>query len=480
MKAILAKGILVFFCIVASAWAETEEIKKGNSIFTLAMKNRPFLSSYTDRSGPTYKALANEIKYSVETLYLGLTGNYTVSRIGRARSVTQVSSILSFSAYVNGFKRIAIAEYWNASMSKGFMGPLMLYVAKCQLKLELEVIIAPQTVPPVTREPNLNNSNSTSIYTNSPDSGASAEQVRVAMRYVSSIGGGFSLGCLIITIFTIAFFKPMRRNQCYQILIYLCSSLAIYYFGNFFVVAAIIYPKTCTAVAVFLHFFLMSAVILMLLVGLYLCFELILFKKWWNSYVTNIICTSCGYGIPALVVIICLINNTSGSIYGSNASGYCWMKRVWADATFVYPMVGLLGVNCIFFVIITFKLINMSNQDRQFHLYRIVIPSAGLIFTLGLPWLFSIVAIHTTGTTQMVFSVIFTTLSSLQGVFIFFFYVLFNRVARQCWKHLLCNGPLPTETSYTNGKLVSDHETEIGQKNNVDSIKHQDTTTVSL
>lgn len=88
----------------------------------------------------------------------------------------------------------------------------------------------------------------------------------------------------------------MRSNQSYQILIYLCTSLAFFYFGNFFVTAAVDYDKICTALAVFLHFFLMSSVILMLLVGVYLCVELVLFKKWWTSNVTNMVCSACGYG----------------------------------------------------------------------------------------------------------------------------------------------------------------------------------------
>lgn len=158
----------------------------------------------------------------------------------------------------------------------------------------------------------------------------------------------------------------------------------------------------------------------------------------------------------------------------------CWMDRVWADATFIYPMVGLLGLNCIFFVIIIFNLINMSTQDRQFHLYRVLIPSAGLAFTLGLPWLFSIVAIHTRGTAQIVFSVMFTVLSALQGVFIFLYYVLFNRVARQCWLHLLCGSPLPTDTRYTHDKVTSNYPTEMEEKSNIISSKNDETISVRL
>ena len=156
------------------------------------------------------------------------------------------------------------------------------------------------------------------------------------------------------------------------------------------------------------------------------------------------------------------------------------MSRDWADATFVYPMVGLLGVNCLFFIAIICNLINMTAQDRQFHLYHVIIPFVGLAFTLGLPWLFSIVAIHTRGTTQLVFSVIFTTLSSLQGVFIFLYYVLFNRTARRCWLHLFCGSPLPIETRFTNGRASSHYPAEMEDKTNIIGSKGDDVISVRL
>lgn len=55
------------------------------------------------------------------------------------RSITRVSSVLSFSAYTEGFNRNEISTFWNISMSKGFMGPLVLDTKQCRLILKLVI-----------------------------------------------------------------------------------------------------------------------------------------------------------------------------------------------------------------------------------------------------------------------------------------------------------------------------------------------------
>ena len=63
----------------------------------------------------------------------------------------------------------------------------------------------------------------------------------------------------------------------------------------------------------------------------------------------------------------------------------------------------------------------------------------GINFLLGIPWLFPVFyLLFNTGTIAIIFWFLTLFLISLQGVFIFFFFVVLNADARKAWNKFLC------------------------------------------
>lgn len=68
-----------------------------------------------------------------------------------------------------------------------------------------------------------------------------------------------------------------------------------------------------------------------------------------------------------------------------------------------------------------------------------MISISGVMFLFGLTWLFAILTFSVTGFRET-FQILFTVFNSLQGLFIFIFFCIFNKEALESWKELLSCG----------------------------------------
>ena len=80
---------------------------------------------------------------------------------------------------------------------------------------------------------------------------------------------------------------------------------------------------------------------------------------------------------------------------------------------------------------------------------RLLISIVGVMSLFGLTWLFG--AFTVVGAT-LVFQVLFAIFNSLQGFFIFLFYCVFSRDARELWKETLSCGRYKSKPRYTSRK----------------------------
>ncbi len=73
---------------------------------------------------------------------------------------------------------------------------------------------------------------------------------------------------------------------------------------------------------------------------------------------------------------------------------------------------------------------------------RLLISISGVMFLFGLTWLFAAFTFQIGGnnTVRQVFQSLFTVFASLQGFFIFLFFCVFNKEARESWRELLSCG----------------------------------------
>ena len=82
-----------------------------------------------------------------------------------------------------------------------------------------------------------------------------------------------------------------------------------------------------------------------------------------------------------------------------------------------------------------------------------MISISGVMFLFGLTWLFAILTFSTPGLRET-FQALFTVFNSFQGFFIFLFFCIFNKEAREYWKEVLSCGKYtsqflhPSQTRY--------------------------------
>ena len=119
---------------------------------------------------------------------------------------------------------------------------------------------------------------------------------------------------------------------------------------------------------------------------------------------------------------------------------------------FLVPILAILVFNAIVFVIVIRVLFNHSrkkhgNRDiKEVNTVRqMLISSFGIICLFGLSWAFGALTISAA---SVVFQYLFAIFTSLQGFFIFLFFCVLGKEARESWLQLLCRGrKLPWFTS---------------------------------
>ena len=118
----------------------------------------------------------------------------------------------------------------------------------------------------------------------------------------------------------------------------------------------------------------------------------------------------------------------------------CWLAPIPFYAAFLAPVAVILILNIIAFVLVSRQLIGVTSPKIKksseasaisARLRRII----SVMVLLGLTWVIAVFAVQGTG--GVVIQYIFTVLNSLQGLFIFIFYCLFNVEAQKAWKHAL-------------------------------------------
>ncbi|XP_035271868.1 adhesion G-protein coupled receptor D2 [Anguilla anguilla] len=247
------------------------------------------------------------------------------------------------------------------------------------------------------------------------------------------IGSGASLCALVVTLmlFTVLDIPKSDRMSIHKNLfaaltaaqiVLLCSGAAV---GN---------KVACTLVAALLHLFFMAAFSWMLVEGLLLWSKVVtvnLSEERHMKYYYLI-----GWGLPILIVTITLAS-ASGKY---SADGHCWLSVhnngvIWG---FVGPVIFIMMVNIMVLtrvVIITISMakrrsimlaVNSSPMEQAYeHIRSAVKAVLVLLPILGLTWLCGVLVPF-----SIVIAYIFILLNSLQGLFIFLIYGVYNTEVR--------------------------------------------------
>lgn len=114
---------------------------------------------------------------------------------------------------------------------------------------------------------------------------------------------------------------------------------------------------------------------------------------------------------------------------------------------FLGPIFAIILFNIVVYIVVIVILIKhtrgaMARKKESLNtktLVRLMISIAGVMFLFGLSWLFGALTVTVQGL-RLTFQILFTVFTSLQGFFIFLFFCVFSKEARELWKELLCCG----------------------------------------
>ncbi|KAK7491520.1 hypothetical protein BaRGS_00017159, partial [Batillaria attramentaria] len=260
-----------------------------------------------------------------------------------------------------------------------------------------------------------------------------------ALSIISFTGCSVSLVALILTIVIYILYKARPRQTIpSKILINLCVALALsnlvflggmqeYAFSN---------HVACKVVSVLLHYSLLASLCWMLVEGFNMYLALVLvFRTHYSNFVLK--CSSVGWGVPLVVVLITLAVNTTDN-YAKLESGICWLKGTAFYVAFVAPVCLILLLNVIAFTMVLRVITGQGRKLNRSHAIstgRQLQGAIGVVILLGLTWVFGFLAIDKA---SVVFSYLFAIFNTLQGLFIFLHYGLLKVVTRASLRRHCC------------------------------------------
>ena len=124
--------------------------------------------------------------------------------------------------------------------------------------------------------------------------------------------------------------------------------------------------------------------------------------------------------------------------------------------TFLAPIFALLLFNVVMFILAVRVLVihSMKKKKSVKSTIKTMISIVGIMVMFGLTWLFGALTVTGFGSAaaSVAFQVLFVILNAFQGFFIFLFFCVFSKDARESWLELLCRGRYhskPSQAKYS-------------------------------
>ncbi|RXM27719.1 G-protein coupled receptor 126 [Acipenser ruthenus] len=245
------------------------------------------------------------------------------------------------------------------------------------------------------------------------------------LTLITYIGCGISAIFSAATLLTYIAFEKLRRDYPSKILMNL--STALLFLNMVFLLdgwlATFKIEGLCIAVAVFLHFFLLSSFTWMGLEAVHMYIALV---KVFNTYIRRYILKFCivGWGLPAVTVavVVAIDRNFYGKQYygkgenGEGSSEFCWIKdKVVFYVTCVCYFGIVLLMNVAMFIVVMVQICGRngkrSNRTLREEILRNLRSVISLTFLLGMTWGFAFFA---WGPVNLAFMYLFAIFNSLQ------------------------------------------------------------------
>ncbi|XP_051911114.1 cadherin EGF LAG seven-pass G-type receptor 1-like [Hippocampus zosterae] len=208
-------------------------------------------------------------------------------------------------------------------------------------------------------------------------------------------------------------------------------------------------PFVCTVIAILLHYFYMCTFAWMFVEGLHIYRMLTELRNINHGHMRFYY--AMGWGIPAIITGLAVGLDPQG--YGN--PDFCWLSvhdtLIWS---FAGPIFVVVLVNIVIFILAA----KASCGRRQKAVEKSgAIPALRMAFLLLLlisaTWLLGLMAVNSD---VLTFHYLFAGFSCLQGVFIFFFHIVFNKDVRKHFKNVFTGKKnFPDETTATRASLLT-------------------------
>ncbi|XP_078091002.1 adhesion G protein-coupled receptor E3-like isoform X2 [Mustelus asterias] len=277
-----------------------------------------------------------------------------------------------------------------------------------------------------------------------------------ALTVITYVGLTISLLCLAASI--IVFTKCHSIQNC-NTTVHLHLSINLFLAQILFLIGyKVIGNKIlCAVVAGCLHYLFLTVFAWMLLDALQLfmaCRHLTVKAYTHTHIIRRSYLYPSGYAVSALIVIISAAINPRG--YGSEKS--CWLSlEAGFRWSFQGPVCFIIAVNLVLFIWTMVSLRHhLTSRDTNVSKIKdtrtLTLKAGARLFVLGCTWIFGIFNVSEN---TIIFSYIFTILNTLQGVFIFLIYCVFNDQVRNDIRRYFHKARMSSLTDSTNIALSS-------------------------
>uniref|UniRef100_A0A3B4F6K1 Adhesion G-protein coupled receptor G6 n=1 Tax=Pundamilia nyererei TaxID=303518 RepID=A0A3B4F6K1_9CICH len=290
------------------------------------------------------------------------------------------------------------------------------------------------------------------------------------LTFISYIGCGISAIFSAATLLTYIAFEKLRRDYPSKILMNLSTSLL--FLNMVFLLDSWLSTMKndglCKAVAIFLHYFLLTSFTWMGLESVHMYIALV---KVFNTYIRRYILKFCivGWGLPAvLVVIVAAVEKDAyKAVEYKGGSKFCWITN---EAVFYTTCVGyfclVFLLNMAMFVVVMLQICGRngkrSNRTLRKEVLRNLRSAISLTFLLGMTWGFAFFA---WGPVKLTFMYLFSIFNSLQGLFIFIFHCALKENVQKQWKRYLCCGRFKLSDNSDWSKTATNNTKKVSSDN---------------
>ena len=243
-----------------------------------------------------------------------------------------------------------------------------------------------------------------------------------------------SIICSGLTVVTFLIFWKKLRTYPIRLILFLC--LCIVFGFTFFLVAfdkTVVDSPFCIGAAVITHFFFIANFYWTLCIAFN--FYQMIVRRNREAHRLEIWYHVLCWGLPSILVIIVGATGSYGKL-GTAGQSLCYIKSELARfLTFFIPGLVAISINCILFFFIGREIhetlsgapkSDQRNKRKEFQVY------ISIFISIGLSWIFGyLMFIIPDDLAAIIFLVLFSIFTPLQGVLIFLFYCLNKKVFAQ-------------------------------------------------